>query len=197
MPGLPDVSPTLALMSNMGPGAQVCIIRDDCWCCAVGTCKCHKPHWACLDATPRHHSTTCAFTATPWVCGPTCRNKPRLRQGKHGMLTCSLLTPCVQGESGHGSTPSLLDARAASPSAVYSLYSATPFRGALEALPIAEALNAPLVDNSPFNLTVRTNSLLISHSKGQQSLFFDVHARPTRSRLCLVSGWPTLRVHFC
>jgi hypothetical protein len=62
---------------------------------------------------------------------------------------------CMQGASGDGSTPSLLDARAASPSAVYnSLFTTTPFRGALAALPIDAAVNAPLVDSSPFDLTV-------------------------------------------
>lgn len=62
---------------------------------------------------------------------------------------------CTQGTSGDGSTPSLLDACAASPSAVYnSLYTTTPFRGALAALPIDAAINAPLIDSSPFDLTV-------------------------------------------
>lgn len=52
-----------------------------------------------------------------------------------------------------GSTPSLLDARAASPSAVYATrFTATPFRGALAALPLDAALAAPLVDSSPFSL---------------------------------------------
>eukprot|EP00775_Hariotina_reticulata_P004712 gene4712-4962_t len=55
---------------------------------------------------------------------------------------------------GDGSTPSLLDIRAASPSAVYGMrFTATPFRGALAALPLDAALHAPLVDSSPFNLT--------------------------------------------
>jgi hypothetical protein len=72
----------------------------------------------------------------------------------------------AQGGSGDGSTPSLLDGRAASPSAVYStLYTTTPFRGALEALPISEAVNAPLVDSSPFDLTVCIVDIaLVGHS---------------------------------
>lgn len=61
-----------------------------------------------------------------------------------------------QGASGNGSTPSLLDAKAASPSAVWQTNTyTTPFRGALAALPIDQAVNAPLLDSSPFDLTVR------------------------------------------
>lgn len=75
---------------------------------------------------------------------------------------------CLQDTSGDGSTPSLLDARAASPSAVYnSLYTTTPFRGALAALPIDAALNAPLVDSSPFDITVR----LVGVSLGRQQSY--------------------------
>lgn len=59
----------------------------------------------------------------------------------------------MQGTS-DGTTPSLLDARAASPSAVYATrFMATPFRGALAALPVDAALAAPLVDSSPFQLS--------------------------------------------
>ena len=60
----------------------------------------------------------------------------------------------LQGGSGDGTTPSLLDMRAASPSAVYATrFTATPFRGALAALPVDAALAAPLVDSSPFPLS--------------------------------------------
>ena len=70
-----------------------------------------------------------------------------------------LVSECViwyvlQGGTGDGTTPSLLDARAASPSAVYATrFMATPFRGALAALPMDAALAAPLVDSSPFQLS--------------------------------------------
>lgn len=61
---------------------------------------------------------------------------------------------CLQGGGGDGTTPSLLDARAASPSAVFAArFVATPFRGALAALPMDAALAAPLVDSSPFQLS--------------------------------------------
>lgn len=57
-------------------------------------------------------------------------------------------------QGGAGGTPSLLDACAASPSAVYATrVTATPFRGALAALPVDAALAAPLVDSSPFSLS--------------------------------------------
>jgi hypothetical protein len=65
---------------------------------------------------------------------------------------CAVAALCfLQGAD--GGTPSLLDARAASPSAVYATrFTATPFRGALAALPMDAALAAPLVDSSPFSL---------------------------------------------
>lgn len=71
------------------------------------------------------------------------------------VLTITLNAP-VQAHD--GSTPSLLDARAASPSAVYATrFNATPLRGALAALPLDAALAAPLplggIDASPFSTT--------------------------------------------
>jgi hypothetical protein len=131
MQGLPDTSPTLTLLPGMvQSGGQVCV-----WVCArvLGCCMLALAGRLLVDETqlsPRRiHDLPCACTQSH----------------------------ASQSGGGDGSTPSLLDARAASPSAVYAqpLYAATPFRGALAALPIDAAVHAPLVDNSPFNLTVR------------------------------------------
>lgn len=97
---------------------------------------------------------------------------------------------CSQEPSGDGSTPSLLDARAASPSAVYnSIYTTTPFRGALAALPIDAALNAPLVDSSPFDITVRVDSAEACNSRAACSTMPVVQLQQWAA--VGYTGWPT------
>lgn len=145
MANLTDASPTLTLLpslSQTGPGGQVRKLGTRVAGATPAVCCWRLSSGAMLRAQP--------LTGLRL---PTSPPLPRSPPPHPTPLACPHHAQGVT--SGDGSTPSLLDARAASPSAVYApLYAATPFRGALAALPIDAALAAPLVDNSPFNLAV-------------------------------------------